>query len=218
MIFPDLKNKTFGSVNLNLEAEKWFEQNFFSTKRNPLLDPHICQDFVDEVHKKHGLDFSYGGWMENRSTLWARSYLEKNKSFIHLGVDLNVPSGTRIALDFPGQVVLVDDDFPEEGGWGPRVIVKHGTLPVYVIYAHLDGIDCKVGDDLKNNDVFAQVGMFPKNGNWFPHLHVQLVANEYYEMLVKENILSTLDGYAHEEEIEELAEKFPDPMRLIFLS
>ncbi len=140
--------------------------------------------------------------MEDRSFLWRGSYMEKDKKFIHLGVDFNVPAGTKIAAAFRAKVVKIDDDFPEEGGWGPRIIIKHATLPVYMIYAHLDPeIKCKVGDIINKGNIFARVGKPPYNGNWFPHCHIQSISKKYFDELNKNNSWKELDGYGFEKEI-----------------
>ena len=221
MIFPSLQGKKLGYINLNLEAKRWMTMQKVEVrkyKQNPLLDPVFCQEMVHAVHIKYGLDFSYGGWMEDRSFLWKGSYLDKEKNFVHLGVDLNVPSGTEIAISFKAEVVKIDDDYPEDGGWGPRIIVKHLSRPVYFIFAHLDrGISCQNGDILKVGDVFAKVGKAPQNGNWFPHLHVQTISAEYYAELERTNTWSELDGYGIKNEIALNATRFQDPLPFITL-
>ena len=174
---------------------------------------------VLQVHQKYNIDFSYGGWMEDRSVLWHGSYLEAENSYTHLGVDINVPTGTEIVVDFDAEVVKIDDDYPEEGGWGPKVIVKNLTLPIYLIYAHLDReIKCQVGDKLKTGQIFAKVGKAPFNGNWFPHLHVQTITAEYYKNLADNNSWSELDGYGLPADISENSKLFPDPLQFISLS
>jgi len=216
MIFPELKGKKCGYVNLNLEAEKWVLAQGISSDPHPLLDPAVCQKMVDAVHKKFSLDFSYGGWMEDRSFLWKGSYLDTDKTYIHLGVDINVPAGTKIAAAFDAEVVKIDDDYPEDGGWGPRVILKHASQPIYMIHAHLSkDISCKVGDTLKQGDVFAEVGKAPFNGNWFPHLHLQVISKAYFEELEKGDLWHELDGYGVSEETEENAVRFPDPLQYL---
>jgi len=220
MIFPSLKGKTFGYVNLNTEAIEWCaSKNFkYGRENNPLLDPEISTEMVNDTHKKYALDYSYGGWMENRSTLCGGTYLEKTGGFIHLGVDINVPAGTEVATDFNASVVKIDDDYPEENGWGPRVILKHSALPIYMIYAHLDReIKCRVGDALEKGNIFARVGKAPYNGGWFPHCHVQSISYKYYDELEKNNKWDCLDGYGSSDEITLNAERFRDPMEFILL-
>lgn len=203
---------------MNLEAKVWLAENRVKAGENPLLDPEICQKMVLQAHQKYNLDFSYGGWPEDRSVLWHGSYLDAENSYIHLGVDINVPTGTEIAIDFDAEVVRIDDDYPEEGGWGPRVIVKNLSVPIYLIYAHLDReIKCKVGDSLKVGQVFAKVGKAPFNGNWFPHLHVQTITAEYYKNLEENNSWSELDGYGLYADISSNSKLFPDPLQFILL-
>ena len=220
MIFPNFKNKAFGYLNLNLEVREWYKQKNinFSTEKNILIDPKQCQDFVNDIHKKYSLDFSYGGWMEDRTDLWKDSYLENEKIFIHFGVDINVPTGTEIATDFKSEVIKVDSDYPLDGGWGSFVILKHLSKPVYIIYAHLDeNILCKVGDKLDKGTIFAKVGHAPQNGNWFPHVHVQIIEENYYLNLEKNNDWEKFDGYGLKGDIEINAKRHPDPMQFISL-
>lgn len=218
MIFPNLKDKNIGYVNLNSEAIEWYKKDEYSLGKNKLLIPEICQNFINDIHKKYSLDFSYGGWMEDRSFLWKDSYLDKDEIYIHLGVDINVSYGTEIATDFESEVVRIDDDNTLDGGWGPRVILKHLSEPVFLIYAHLDrNILCKVGDTLEKGKIFAKVGKPPHNGNWFEHVHVQSVDADYFEILHKNNLLDTLDGYGSIKDTEENAKKYKDPLQYISL-
>lgn len=216
MLFPTLKNKKFGYVNLDLEARRWIAEKKTDQKDNPLLDPKVCQEMVNETNRKYGLDFSYGGWMEDRSFLWKGSYLDEKKIYIHLGIDLSAPAGTSVAITFNAEVIKIDDDYPEIGGWGTRVILKHEIEPMYFIFAHLDKkVECKVGDALRAGDVFAKVGKPPFNGNWFEHVHVQVIIREYYHEIKEKNLLDELDGYGSDKDIELNAKRFPDPIKYI---
>lgn len=220
MIFPKLKNKVFGYLNLNLEAIKWSEgENIdLSIDENILLDPEKCEEFIKDIHKKYSIDFSYGGWMEDRSFLWRDGYLEKDKIFIHFGIDINVATETEIATDFDAEVVKIDNDFPLDGGWGPHVILKNLSKSIYVLYAHLDeNILCKVNDKLEKGTIFAKVGHAPQNGNWFPHVHIQTIEESYYLELEKNNDWEKFDGYGLKNEIEINTKKHPDPMQYISL-
>lgn len=88
MIFPTLAGKKFGYVSLNTEALNYVSTSYDFSLENEFLNPELCQQMVESVHKKYGVDFSYGGWMEDRSFLWRKSYLETRQTFIHLGSDL----------------------------------------------------------------------------------------------------------------------------------
>ena len=219
MIFPKLKNYIFGYINLNLESKDWYEKMDINTdNNNVLINPAKCQEFIESVHKKYSLDFSYGGWMEDRSFIWKGWYMENEKIFTHLGLDINVPTGTEVATDFAAEVVKIDNDYPLDGGWGPHVILKHLSKPIYIIYAHLDqNIICKVGDKLDEGTIFAKVGHAPFNGNWFPHVHVQAISVDYYLEIEKNNAWEKFDGYGLRNDMELNAKKYRDPMEFISL-
>ena len=218
MIFPKLSKHTFGYVNLDLEARQWAKEKKLRIEPNPFLDPEMCDQMIKDVHQKYNLDFSYGGWMEDRSFLWKGSYLDQYNTYIHLGMDINVSAQTEVASLFDGEVILVDDDFPEQGGWGPRIIIKNITESIYLLYAHLDrDIKVRAGDLVKKDQIIAKVGKAPQNGNWFQHLHVQLITEEYWKEMQKDGLFSELDGYGTAEDVEINKQRFPDPTRM-FLS
>jgi len=211
MLFPNLKNKCSRYLNLDVEAQKWLAAHP-SRDMNPLLDADTCQKFVEELNRGLGLDFSYGGYLEDRSTLWRGSYLDADERYIHLGVDFNVPAGTSVAVPRPCSVIRVDNDYPERHGWGTRVFLQEPGAEVVLLFAHLDQkIEVVVGDRLEAGSIPAKVGVPPYNGDWFPHLHVQVIEGRHYEKLL-ENDLRELDGYGRVQDIEVLKKNFRDPM------
>jgi len=219
MLFPELKGQRFGYVNMNQVAKAWFAKYPERVaSENPLLDPTTCQAMMDEIHAEFGFAISYGGWLEDRSTLWRGSYLDEAKIYLHLGVDVNAPAGTAVAVDRHAEVIRVDDDTPLVGGWGNRVILRLRDEPIVLIYAHLaKDVVCKIGDQLAPGDVFAKLGASSENGYWMPHVHVQAVEQKYFDSLLQTGQLDVLDGYGSQEERELLAQRFPDPMRFIQL-
>lgn len=170
---------------------------------------------LQATHKQLGIDYSYGGWLENRAYIWRNSYLEKKKTFIHLGVDVNAPAGTPVAIDFDATVVRIDDDHDFEGGWGPRVIVRHEHVDAYIIYAHLArDIRVMMGEGLSQGDVLGEIGQAPSNGNWYPHVHVQVMTPKAYSVAYLDNFRS-LDGYGATNKLPELKTQFRNPMDFI---
>ena len=226
LTFPELHGARFGSIHLDLlaQAHKQFQEEeirYRITDRgvisNPFLDPDACLSLIREAHARLGIDHSYGGWFEDRNTLWRESYLERGQHWIHLGVDFTVPVATKVAATWRATVEWIDDDTPDVGGWGPRVIVRLKDTPnVVLIFAHLGKIFCKQGTYLEPGDVFAEVGAPPNNGSWFPHLHIQAVDLSHYQRdwlaLVHE-----LDGYTNRFSASGAAVIFPDPMRYVRL-
>lgn len=214
MLFPELNRKDFALVNLNDEARNWLAGQS-SSMTNPLLDSTVCQQFIDDYHQRAGTQFSFGGWLEDRSNFLLGSYLDKEQRYTHLGVDFNVPAGTRVAVNRSCKVIRIDDDFPEEHGWGVRVIVRDLASDSMIIYAHLDRrILVAVDDEIEPGTVIGFVGTPLHNGGWFPHLHVQVVDGGYYAELLK-NDLRDLDGYGPSEDIGALKGVFFDPMNYV---
>ncbi|MDE2213387.1 MAG: peptidoglycan DD-metalloendopeptidase family protein [Patescibacteria group bacterium] len=212
MFFPDLKGAVSCGVSLNALAVAWHKQHGQEGQGNPLLDPAICQKMIDEFHRARKADYSYGGYMENRPALWRGTYLDATESYLHLGVDFNVPAGTRVCPSVRCTVVYIDHDPPgEKYGWGTRVIVRLKDHDLYAIYAHLDrSLMCQVGDELEAETLFGKVGLPSCNGGWFPHLHVQLLIPEVFMVLTYDP--KRIDGYGIIKDIQELSRKFPDPL------
>ena len=167
---------------------------------NPLLDPRICQRMVEEFHAARGVDWSYGGYLEDRRHLWRGSYLEAKGAFVHLGVDFNVPQGTRVAVVEDSVVMLVDDDGDFDGGWGPRVFLKPQAkrrMEIVQIFAHLQAVRVKPGDRLTPGTAVRR--------SWRSPAQRKLASAPPYSgrpgTLFQEILLerfSELDGYGHQ--------------------
>jgi murein DD-endopeptidase MepM/ murein hydrolase activator NlpD len=215
-LFPALGRNSFCEVNLDEEAARWRGRHpeTLSGGSNPLLEPTKCQRFLDNLHARLGVDWSYGGYLEDRRHLLQGSYLERTGGFVHLGVDFSVPRCTLVAAPCPAVVFLVDDDHDRDGGWGPRVFLKQEGEPadsLVLIFAHLQEIQVTPGIRLPRGTVFAEVGGPPDNGNWIPHLHIQAVSPvRLVEVLIEH--FAELDGYGLSTEIESLRLSFPDPL------
>lgn len=213
-VVPQFSREKFAVVDLEAEARDWVRKNGGEL----FLEPLDCQRMIDAMHRRLGVAWSYGGYMEDRPTLGKGSYLERDQSFLHLGVDINVPSGTHVAASDEAEVLCVDDDRDEEIGWGPRVMLRprNRRCPV-LVYAHLSrGIRCRMGEILQPGHVFAEVGSPPTNGNVFPHVHVQAVTRSYFRTLLEEDFVG-FDGYCPLREGAQARERFPDPVPFIGL-
>jgi 4-aminobutyrate aminotransferase-like enzyme len=69
--------------------------------------------------------------------------------------------------------------------YGPVIVLRHRTdgpdpVAFYSLYGHLsrDSLEgLQVGQPIAKGAVFARVGSAPFNGDWWPHVHVQLVTD-----------------------------------------
>lgn len=213
-LLPTLNISEACEVNLNQAAIEWFKGSVPSGE-NPLLTPDITQTMIDRLHTKRGVKWSYGSYLEDRSTLLKGTYLDATGGYIHLGVDVNVGAGTPIAAPYDATVRNIFDDAPTPYGWGPRLILQpaDASLP-YLILGHLTPFTLKPGDQITAGTIVAHVAPAPFNGNWFPHLHIQQIARHKIKQHEQDQYQS-LDGYGHPRDLEVLRETYPDPAWLV---
>jgi murein DD-endopeptidase MepM/ murein hydrolase activator NlpD len=182
-IFPSLKGKW---VNINLDEES-------KNTQLDLSDPLVCSNWISDLHRSLDADYSYGGFLEDRTHIWRFHPSEKSKSLIHLGVDYNVPSNTPVSLPMDAKVFHIMKDPRNSRGWGGRVIflLDDGN---YLLYGHLkQDISLKSGQLCAKGDIVGTVGEINENGNWFPHLHVQLMDPDFISYFASR--LNSIDGY-----------------------
>lgn len=181
-LFPKL-NGTWTEIDLSREALK---------SNLDLVDPQICQKVLNEFHKKKKVDFSYGGFLEDRTSLW-RKHPNSNRTLIHLGIDYWVPAGTTVALPIRGTVFHIMKDPDNKLGWGGRIIFKLDD-ETYLAFGHLkQNISLKIGQKINVGDMVGEIGEVTENGNWATHLHIQLMKQEFID-IYKTN-LDGLMGY-----------------------
>lgn len=178
-----------------------------------------------------GLTTPYGGWMENRSHFLAGTYLDNEKKYLHLGVDIWVKEGTAVVapvcLDFVGTYFDPDDS----GGWGGVVLAQDPRNPsLTFLFAHLSSMGMASGD-LSQGQLIGRVASTQYNGGWHPHLHIQVIDEwatkdrwpELHKAITKRNpspreILSIIDGYTQETPGPFpfwASSVFPDPLPLL---
>ena len=108
---------------------------------------------------------------------------------------------------------IVDDCGYEEGqgNYGGYMLLKHGGdfEPFYSLYGHLnpDSLVAK-GTVLKRGESFAKIGDYDHNGNWFPHLHLQILNGRGYEEGYRSK------GYCTAEDLPNIKYFCPSPVPL----
>jgi len=217
-IFPSLADRPLAEVDMDAAYRAWSRahpERFVPGGANPYLDPAVAVEVMDEIARLDGAWWFYGGYLEERRHILAGSYLEATGNFLHLGVDVHVPEGTPLAAGAPATVLRVDDDGDRDGGWGPRVFLRRSRGPAddtVAIFAHLREPRCAPGDVVGPEETFAEVGGPPHNGNWHPHLHLQVLRAATFEEAFVAGTRE-LDGYGAPAMRGELAALFPDPLR-----
>lgn len=213
-LFPNYQLKDAAEVNLDQCAQRWLREHPYQSE-NELIWPKGTQSLVDLFHKENGKRWSWGGYLEERTSLLKGSYLDATGNYLHLGIDCNLPAGTEVVATFGCRVLLRDTDFGVNWGWGPRLIVEPLQAGQHegqvIIFAHLieESLPA-IGAVLEPGAQIGLIGEPPSNGNWFPHLHIQAVERPHFQSL-KSTGLEMLDGYGHPSNKKELNRLYPDP-------
>lgn len=208
-----LLRKPHQELNLSEETIAYFRAHpELSFNPRDIINPHRCANLVKQILKVKRLVWCYGGWLEDRSALLQASYLKKERRFIHLGIDIVLPINTPVLTALNGKVHLSDTDYPEKGGWGNYIVLKHQLdgITFYSITGHLDNRS-RLGEGRRvaRGDIIGWVGNQVENGFWFPHTHFQFVSETEMEKTQKP---FTLDGYGAKEILEYLRQHYPDPL------
>ena len=101
---------------------------------------------------------------------------------VHLGLDLYMPSGSRIYAPLDGKVHSFNNNSAPLD-YGPTIIIEHQTGNedlFYTLYGHLspDSLTgLKVGMPVTKGASIARVGDPQTNGGWPPHLHFQIITD-----------------------------------------
>lgn len=125
-----------------------------------------------------------GGYNEHR-VIYRRSEhfntSDEEPREIHLGIDFWVEAGTPVFAPLDGAVHSFQDN-AHFGDYGPTIILEHrnGAPARYSLYGHLtrqslEGLH--TGKTFNAGDKLGEVGPYPENGDWPPHLHFQLMTD-----------------------------------------
>jgi 4-aminobutyrate aminotransferase-like enzyme/Ser/Thr protein kinase RdoA (MazF antagonist) len=102
---------------------------------------------------------------------------------IHSGIDLFMEPGSPVFAPLDGVVHSFRNNAAPLD-YGPTIILQHevdnGRLEFLTLYGHLseDSLEGPYeGKPVKKGDQIAQIGNYPTNGGWPPHLHFQIITD-----------------------------------------
>lgn len=161
--------------------------------------------------KKYGI----GGYLEKRA-IYRRSevFATESSNFrnIHLGVDIWALAGRSVYAPLAGKIHSFQDN-QGFGNYGPTLILAHdlGEKTLYSLYGHLSRASLssfEVGREVGAGERICEIGPFPENGDWPPHLHFQLMwdMGTYW---------GDYPGVAAEQDLDYFRENCPDPNLLL---
>jgi len=185
-----LKNNEFSKIldcDLNKINKSIIYLNSESVfAKNNAHNPKLITKKIDSYLRKNNSSIGIGLYKEKRNVYKGTNYaslLNSNiRRDIHIGIDIFAPAGTLIHSPLKGKILsLTDNAFKFD--YGPTIILEH-TIDkknrFYTIYGHLSKKCLKllnVGQQITKGQVLAEIGNYPTNGNWPPHLHFQIIIN-----------------------------------------
>jgi hypothetical protein len=161
----------------------------FTSANTGLTLPILADTFVFTRYVQELLTPKYrygiGGYDEHR-TIYARSHqfdTADEPRRLHLGVDIWGPVGTPVFAPLGGYVhsFAFNDHY---GDYGATIILHHQLegISFNTLYGHLalkDLEGLQEGIYISRGTEFAHFGDVLENGNWPPHLHLQVVTEMY---------------------------------------
>ncbi|CAN5556192.1 hypothetical protein BH09BAC4_BH09BAC4_09980 [soil metagenome] len=160
-----------------------------------LTDTATFTDYVFGKLRAAGAKVGLGGYNEHR-VIYRRSEhfntSDEEPREIHLGIDFWVEAGTSVFTPLDGIVHSFQDN-AHFGDYGPTIILEHRNAagkpqtnfsaafpPRYSLYGHLTRQSLEglyAGQPFNAGDKLGEVGPYPENGDWPPHLHFQLMTD-----------------------------------------
>ena len=142
---------------------------------------------VDRKMREAAARVAYGRYAEPRdlyhSDIFANAAAGKGeRRDVHLGIDVFCNAGSPVFTPLDGVIEIVANNTAELD-YGPLLVLRHATgdgTPFYLLHGHLalDSVSAhRVGDRFAAGAKIAEVGLPPENGNWPPHLHLQVIAD-----------------------------------------
>ncbi|MEQ1691926.1 MAG: aminotransferase class III-fold pyridoxal phosphate-dependent enzyme [Gemmatimonas sp.] len=147
--------------------------------------PEAVDGRVRRTLAEHGALVGVGGYDEARVMYeWTDEPESAERRTIHMGLDLSMAAGTPLYAPLDG-VVHGFEDADHHHDYGPVIVLRHRTTgadPVefFTLYGHLtrDSLaGLRVGTAVARGTEFARIGSAPTNGDWWQHVHVQLVTD-----------------------------------------
>jgi hypothetical protein len=174
-IVSELKNDSVLELDLSRHNQEL-------AKLTP-LDTNKLQQYIENQLHVNQKQFAWGGYGEDRMIYEKSEHFETSKEArsVHLGIDIWTPA--KLSIQAPTDSIVHslqnNDQF---GDYGPTIILQHSleNQLFFSLYGHLSvkSLEAiKPGQFIAAGQRFAQIGDAHENGNWPPHLHLQLIRN-----------------------------------------
>ncbi len=170
----DPKKDTLKRLDLSVQNPRLNNQAHENTE----MFARFIQAEIDEKSARYAI----GGYGEERA-IYQRSGLfegEEPRS-VHLGIDIWGKAQTPVVAPLGGTVHSFANN-AGFGDYGPTIILQHQleTIVFYTLFGHLCASDLqflRIGKFITRGEVIGHFGTPQENGDWPPHLHVQIITD-----------------------------------------
>lgn len=190
----------------------------FSAKNEDLKDLdleniEVFNAYVFNVLAKSEAKVGIGGWLEKRVIYDTKEHFQGDEPrCIHLGVDIWAKEYTPIFCP-ENCVVHSFQNNAGLGDYGPTIILQSTTSKIFYLFGHLSVNSLNSMQNrkvVKKGEHFAEIGPYPENGNWPPHLHFQVMNS-------MEGLKGDFPGVCSEKDLEHYKSLCLDPYPLLGL-
>lgn len=140
---------------------------------------------VFERMREAGAVLAAGGYDEARliysTDVYATGRITDERRTVHMAIDLTLPAGAPLCAPLAG-IVHGFEEATDRLDYGPVIVLRHeqGPAVFYTLYGHLsreslDGL--YIGKPIAQGERFAALGAPPINGDWWPHVHFQIITD-----------------------------------------
>ncbi len=176
-LFPTAPSNDLKHIDLSVSSTWMGHEKEFN-------DLDLFQFKIDRLQTNHPNKVLAGGYLEPRPIYTSTAYDKvgnngRESRTIHLGIDFWFPANTPVHALFDGEVVTACNDTGDKE-YGGLIILKHRVedFEFFTLYGHNtveSATKHKLGDIIKKGEKIAELGNYPGNGNWAPHLHFQIM-------------------------------------------
>ncbi|MCX6217256.1 peptidoglycan DD-metalloendopeptidase family protein [Spirosoma sp.] len=149
-----------------------------------LTNTAAFSDYVFGKMRAAGVRVGIGGYNEHRVIYRRSEHFSSTEEprEIHLGIDFWAEAKTPVFAPMDGTIHSFQDN-NNFGDYGPTIILEHrleANEPLFSLYGHLTRSSLAglvEGKAFKAGDKLGEIGPYPENGDWPPHLHFQLMTD-----------------------------------------
>ncbi|GAB3819446.1 hypothetical protein GCM10028895_17900 [Pontibacter rugosus] len=160
-----------------------FSGNNELLQNTDLRDTATFNKAVQQLLQQQNATIGVGGYFEDRSIYRRSTHFEGEAESrnLHLGVDVWLDDGVAVFTPIDAIVHSFQDN-NNFGDYGPTIILQHELegITFYTLYGHLSRTSLEgltVGKHFSKGQKIAEVGPYPENGDWPPHLHFQVMSS-----------------------------------------